>query len=202
MTNQRKESDPQGRENPDPHELGRPIPLWVLGVAALLAAWGVYYILAAGPLVEARYGDVRSLDDLRAKPGADAGAAGAAVDGAAIYAARCVACHQATGAGLPGVFPPLAGSDWVLGAEKVLLQILLHGAEGELTVKGQVYKGAMPAFGAQLADAELAAVASHIRKQWGNDATPIDVAAVARERAASKERQTPWKGDAELTALK
>lgn len=193
-----RRSDPQGREHPDPHELGRPIPLWVLAVAGLLALWGVWYILDAGPLTDARHGDVRTLDDLRAKPGP---AAGAAADGAAIYAARCVACHQASGAGLPGVFPPLAGSEWVLGAERALLQILLHGAEGELTVKGQVYKGAMPAFGAQLADAELAAVASHIRKQWGNEAAAIETAAVARERAASKDRQAPWKGDAELKAL-
>lgn len=192
-------SDPQGRENPDPHELRRPIPLWVLAFAALLVLWGVYYIVDSGPLVESRYGDLRTLDDLRAKPGA--GAAAGSADGAALYAARCVACHQATGAGLPGVFPPLAGSEWVLGNEKALVQILLHGAEGELTVKGVVYRGVMPAFGAQLADAELAAVASHIRRQWGNSAAPIDAAAVARERAASKERQTPWKGDAELKAL-
>jgi mono/diheme cytochrome c family protein len=189
----------EGRENPDPQELSRPIPLAVLGFALLMVLWGVWYILSSHSFVAPEYGDARSLDDLRAKTAAT-GAAGTA-DGAAIYAARCVACHQASGAGLPGVFPPLAGSEWVLGAEKALLQILLHGAEGELTVKGTVYKGAMPAFGAQLADAELAAVASHIRQQWGNQAAPIAVAAVASEREASKERQTPWKGDAELKAL-
>ena len=89
-------------------------------------------------------------------------AAGAAVDGKQLFTANCVACHQASGKGLPGVFPPLDGSEWVTGDERILANVLLHGVTGDITVMGNTFKGAMPAF-QQLGDAELAALASYIR---------------------------------------
>jgi len=189
------------RENPDPQELSRPIPWAVLVFALACAVWGSLYIATSGPFVAAEHGDGRSLDDLRAQASTTRPGAGMA-DGAALYAARCAACHQASGAGLPGVFPPLAGSEWVLGKEALLIQILLHGIEGELRVKETVYKGSMPAFGAQLDDAELAAVASHVRRQWGNGAGPVTAAAVTAQRQASAQRKTPWQGEAELATLR
>ena len=64
--------------------------------------------------------------------------------------------------GLPGVFPPLDGSEWVNGDARIVANILLHGVSGPIAVKGSNFSGAMPPF-AQLSDAELAAVASHVR---------------------------------------
>jgi mono/diheme cytochrome c family protein len=97
------------------------------------------------------------------------------------------------------VFPPLAGSEWVLGDEKVLTHIVLHGVSGELEVKGTVYKGAMPAWKA-MSDAELAAVMSHIRSDWGNKAPEVSAATVKAQREATQSRSEPYKGGQELKA--
>ncbi|HSI60710.1 MAG TPA: cytochrome c, partial [Ideonella sp.] len=122
-------------------------------------------------------------------------------DGAAIYASLCVACHQATGAGLPGVFPPLAGSEWVNGKEGTAAAIVLHGVSGPLTVKGQTFNGAMPAFQAQLSDAQIAALLTHLRSHWGNASPPVTAQTVGQVREALKARTGPFAGDQELAAL-
>ena len=82
-----------------------------------------------------------------------------------------------------------------------LAALVLHGASGAMTVKGATYNGVMPAFGAQLQDAELAAVLSYIRSQWGNGAAPgsADTGAAVRKETAA--RSEPFKGDAELQPL-
>jgi mono/diheme cytochrome c family protein len=103
---------------------------------------------------------------------------------------------------LPGVFPPLAGSEWVLGKEATLARILLHGINGSLTVKGSTYNGAMPAFKEQLQDAEIAAVLSHVRSQWGNQGAVVAPEVVATARKDTAARTEPFKGDAELAPLK
>lgn len=190
----------EGREKGDPYELETPIPAPVLALVAAMVAFGMAYILAAAPDQRPELGDQRTLADLAAAPGAKAGAAKA--DGAAIYAARCAACHQASGLGLPGVFPPLAGSEWVNGKPELLASILLHGVQGRITVKGLAFDGVMPAFKDQLDDESLAAVASYARAQWGNAGAPIPVATVASVREKTASRGTPWQGDAELAAVK
>lgn len=113
-------------------------------------------------------------------------------DGRAVYVARCAACHMPTGDGIAGAFPPLAGSEWVLGDERVLVRVVLHGLTGEIEVAGEPYAGLMPPLGSVLSDAEIAAVASYVRGSWGNEAGPVTEATVARERAATAGRATPW----------
>jgi mono/diheme cytochrome c family protein len=189
----------QRRENPEPQEGANPMPWFVIVLTAMLLAFGVFYIARSAIDNAPALGDGRSSAELQ---GAAPVAAGAAVDGAAVYASRCVACHQASGAGLPGVFPPLAGSEWVAGKETTLVALVLHGASGALTVKGGSYNGAMPAFGAQLQDAELAAVLTHVRSQWGNAAAPVSADTVAAVRKETAARTEPFKGDAELMPLK
>ena len=190
----------ESRENPDPQEAGNPIPRWVLGLALLLALGSAYYILRLSASAATEYGDRRTVSDLRQQP-KPAGGAASAADGATIFAARCAACHQATGAGLPGVFPPLAGSNWVNGRDATVVQIVLHGIQGSLTVNGVKYNGAMPTFGAQLSDAEIAAVLTHVRSQWGNKAGAVGAQEVAAQRAATAQRNEPWQGDADLSKL-
>ena len=185
----------QQRENEDPEEAVRPMPVAALLVAAGMVVWAVVYILSTEPLTLSRFGDQRT----RAELSGPVAAAGGAVDGKALYAAQCAACHQATGAGLPGVFPPLDGSEWVQGEPRVLANILLHGITGEITVKGNKYQGAMPAF-PQLSDAELAGIASFIRGNWSNKAEPLQAELFAKERADGS-RTTPFEGEAALKAL-
>jgi len=185
----------QQRENEDPEEAVRPMPVAALLVAAGMVVWAVVYILSTEPLTLSQFGDQRT----RAELSGPVAAAGGAVDGKALYAAQCAACHQASGTGLPGVFPPLDGSEWVQGEPRVLANILLHGITGEITVKGNKYQGAMPAF-PQLSDAELAGIASFIRSNWSNKAEPLQAELFAKERADGS-RTTPFEGEAALKAL-
>ena len=185
----------QQRENEDPEEAVRPMPVAALLVAAAMVVWAVVYILSTEPLTLSQFGDQRT----RAELSGPVAAAGGAVDGKALYAAQCAACHQASGTGLPGVFPPLDGSEWVQGEPRVLANILLHGITGEITVKGNKYQGAMPAF-PQLSDAELAGIASFIRGNWSNKAEALQAELFAKERADGS-RTTPFEGEAALKAL-
>lgn len=185
----------QQRENAEPEERTRPVPLIVAAVTLAMVAFGVTYILLSDSFGNSEMGDRRTMADLS---GPAPGASGA-VDGKQLYAANCVACHQATGKGLPGVFPPLDGSEWVQGDERTLANILLHGVTGELVVAGATYKGAMPAF-QQLGDADLAALASYIRSNWSNKAGAVTPELFEQERKAGT-RTTPFEGGAALKAL-
>ncbi|HJV79626.1 c-type cytochrome [Noviherbaspirillum sp.] len=191
-----KQTAAQMREHPDPHESGTPVPRKVIVIVSLALLWAVGYIFMARPNADPALGDNRTKTDLMAQAG------GGTADGAQIFGAQCAACHQATGAGLPGVFPPLAGSEWVTGKDTLAANILLHGISGKLTVKGTSYDGAMPAFGEKLDDAQIAAVLTYVRSNFGNSAGKIDAAAVKTAREASKDRKTPWNGDDELGKLK
>jgi len=79
--------------------------------------------------------------------------------GEKVYAANCVACHQATGKGVPGAFPALDGSQVVNGMQEGQIAILLNG------------KNAMPAWKATLSDTEIAAVITYTRNSWNNKAS-------------------------------
>ena len=186
----------QERENSDPEERIRPVPLVVAAVTLLMVAFGVLYILMSDPFGNAELGDRRTLADLS---GPAPAAAGAAADGKQLFTANCVACHQATGKGLPGVFPPLDGSEWVTGDARTLANILLHGVNGDIEVAGVAYQGAMPAFH-QLGDAELAALATYIRSNWSNKAEALTADLFAQERKDNP-RTTPFEGGAALKAL-
>jgi mono/diheme cytochrome c family protein len=111
--------------------------------------------------------------------------------GAQIFSTTCAACHQAQGEGTDR-YPPLAASEWVNGPEPRLVRIILFGLTGDVEVQGQVYNGAMPAWGGALSDADIAAVATYIRSSFGNQSTPVTVATVAQARAAHAGRTTPW----------
>lgn len=97
--------------------------------------------------------------------------AAALPDGAAVYAANCAACHQATGQGIPGAFPPLADHLPALYAADREFPILtvLFGMLGPIEVHAQTYNGMMPAWG-HLSDGEIAATLNHELTSWGNDA--------------------------------
>jgi mono/diheme cytochrome c family protein len=125
------------------------------------------------------------------------------VSGPAVFTSRCATCHQPNGQGVPGAFPPLTGSPYVLGEPEILVRIILHGLQGPLEVEGQQYNGVMPAWASQLKDAEIAAVATHVRNSLGdNKADPIDEALVTKVRQETQGRDQPYtaeslKGSAE-----
>ena len=106
--------------------------------------------------------------------------------------AHCVTCHQANGQGMPGVYPPLAKSEWLDDDER-LIKITLKGLWGPIEVAGQHFdpsKGVPPmmGFGAMLNDIELAAVLSYVRQSFGNDGELITADAVRKVRQATEGR--------------
>lgn len=112
--------------------------------------------------------------------------------GQEIYA-RCVTCHQQNGDGVLGAFPPLAGSEWVTGPVARPIAILLHGLQGEITVKGTKYNSMMLAYGtgAPMTDEEVASVLTYVRGSFGNTASAVTVEDVAKVRAATAGRSAP-----------
>lgn len=193
----RNPSAQQTREKPDPHEANNPIPWFLIALIGLLVAFCVVYIGRADINSPSTWGDGRDQAELAG----ERKQAGAKVDGAALYASLCVACHQASGQGLPGVFPPLAGSEWVQGKDSTVAAILLHGITGELTVKGTKFNGAMPPFKEQLNDDQIAAVLTYIRSQWGNTGAAVEADTVAKVREEHKDMTAPFAGDKDLATL-
>jgi len=120
--------------------------------------------------------------------------------------AACNTCHQTNGMGLPGAFPPLAGTDWVTGSEERLIRIVLHGIQGPIKVKDVDYNSAMPAFGRvagsgfNWSDDRIAAVLTYIRQEWGNQAGPISTEKVTEIRNKEGADRKAWTA-AELLAL-
>ena len=102
--------------------------------------------------------------------------------GEQVYLGNCAACHQPTGTGLAGAFPPLAGSDFLAGNRKAVMTAALFGLTGPITVNGQDYNGVMPSMG-YLADADLAAALSYVFSAWGNSGSAVSVEEVAALRA-------------------
>lgn len=186
----------QGREHPEPVEQANPVPWPVLALVALMMSIGIVYIANADINTPARWGDGRQASELSGPKKAAGG--GARIDGAALFASLCAACHQASGQGLPGVFPPLAGSEWAQGKDSTVSAIVLYGITGSVHVKGQLYNGAMPTFKDQLSDAQIAAVLTHVRSQWGNSAPAVSEQTVAQAREQHKARTGPFGGEKEL----
>ena len=112
------------------------------------------------------------------------------------YDAICITCHQPTGLGVPGTFPPLAGSEWVLGSDERLIRLVVYGLNGPLKVKGLDYGAApMPTIGKvansgfNLSDDKVAAVLTYIRHEWGNTGAPITTEQVAAIRSKEGDRK-------------
>ena len=101
--------------------------------------------------------------------------------GEAVYLANCSACHQPTGVGLKGAFPPLAGSDYLTGDRKKVIAAAVFGLSGPITVNGEQYNGVMPSLG-HLSDEELAAALTYVFGSWGNDLAAVSVEEIAALR--------------------
>lgn len=175
----------RARENPEPTESVGGVPWYVLAAIGIAACWGVFY-LATTP-------QKRDMPVASAAP--------AVIDGKQIFASNCAACHQASGAGLPGAFPPLAGSEWLEMKPDVVVQVVLHGLSGKVEVKGSSFDGVMPGFGKQLNDEQVAAVATYVRTSWGNKGSEVDTAFVKAQREKTAARADAWSGQKDLQAL-
>jgi nitrite reductase (NO-forming) len=107
--------------------------------------------------------------------------------GRQLFTGTCSVCHQANGEGLPGVFPPLAGSSFVAMVEKKdkakLISIPLRGLTGKIIVNGKEYDSVMPPM-TQLTDDEVANILTYVLNSWGNPGGRVTKDEVTRMRAS------------------
>ena len=112
------------------------------------------------------------------------------------YLVSCAGCHGSNGKGVSRMAPPLVASDWVLGDEKRLALIILHGIEGAIEVAGKKYDApdilpVMPSH-STMDDESIAAILTYVRNEWGNQAPAISRGLVSRTRHTSQGRVYPW----------
>ncbi len=103
--------------------------------------------------------------------------------GKAAYLGTCSTCHQLEGQGLASVFPPLAGSDYLMADKPRSIRVVLEGLQGPIAVNGQPFNSVMPPL-ANLTDHEIADVLTYVRNSFGNTGDAVTDADVAKERAA------------------
>ncbi len=181
------------REPADPGEGREPAPWWLWVLVAITLFWGGWYLGRYGGTFDASAhlafaGPPRELPDERVAPPPE----DLVELGGSLYVRHCQTCHQAEGEGVPGVFPPVVQTEWVVGSPDVLIRILLQGLEGPIEVAGELYTGFMPGWEALLTDEELAGVATFLRQWQENDAPPVAPEDVARVRAETADRVEPW----------
>src|SRR5688572_11857628 len=123
----------------------RPVPVLPIALLVVLLSWGDLYVMRnggdvggeRGPFPAMVYSPYERYADIP-KP------KGGAAEGAKLYNLYCSVCHQGTGLGLPGQFPPLAGSEWVITENPERpIRIVLDGLTGPITVKGVPFNNTM-----------------------------------------------------------
>jgi mono/diheme cytochrome c family protein len=156
-------------------------PLVLLGVMCSAVFFGSIYLahnsVRFDPLVVNEQAK-------REKPGATGPVKASRHDlGKKVFLATCATCHQSTGMGIPGQYPPLAGSEWAQGPEERVIRIVLHGLNGPITVEGKDYNNVMAPLGTVLKDEQIANALSFVRQEWGNKAADVEPETVTRIRA-------------------
>ena len=117
--------------------------------------------------------------------------------GKAVFMMTCMACHQPTGMGIHGAFPPFDGSEYVQGDTRRLVALVIKGYMGPITVKGVNFNNILIAVDTQFPilkeNAKLADVLNFIRTAWSNKAdAAITPDFVQKIRDEFKDRTTPW----------
>ena len=195
------------REKKEPWSANIPIPLWLMCVFFLVFGWGTYYL---GMFCAGYNGDVfdersglsaSSTKAGGAGPEAEAGPVTVVDQGKKVFKDNCAVCHQPTGTGVPGQYPPLAKSEYVNGTPKRLAMILLKGLQGPIKVEGSAFgSAAMPPWEKTLNDKKIAAVLTYIRQEWGNTAGEVAPEQIAHARKDYKDRVDSW-SEADLLAV-
>jgi len=110
--------------------------------------------------------------------------------GQVLFTGTCSVCHQANGQGLPNVFPPLAKSSLLAAEPTRIVDIMLHGLNGKVTVNGTEYNSVMPPM-TQLTDDEVANIATYVLNSWGNPGGQVHKDDAAKVRAAPPAATAP-----------
>jgi nitrite reductase (NO-forming) len=111
--------------------------------------------------------------------------------GQAVYSRTCIACHQPTGMGIPPVFPPLAGSEWIAKSSSIAVRNITNGMQGPVIVKGMTYNSMMPPV-AGLTDKDIADVVTYVNNSFGNTGATVTEAEVTAIKKKYADRKTMW----------
>ena len=165
-------------------------PLVLLGVMCSAVFFGSIYMahnsVRFDPLVVSEHAK-------REKPGVTGPVALTRAQlGKKVFLSTCATCHQATGLGVPGQYPPLAGSEWAQGPEERVIRIVLQGLNGPITVEGKEFNNVMAPLGAVLKDEQIANVLSYVRAELGNKAAEVQPETVAKVRAEVADHAGYW----------
>ena len=184
------------REKPDVQPGREPAPLWVFvaSMAAMILGGGYAgaYVGSFDFQNNSPYGG--TIKDPRPIVAEDKGTQDpfqtAMKKGSTIYN-NCQGCHQVSGTGQPGLIPPLAGSEWVMGGTARSARVTLHGLSGQVQVKGATFNNVMPPQG-HLSDKELSYVLTYVRNSWGNQGSMVTPEMVKKVREETASHVGPW----------
>ncbi len=109
--------------------------------------------------------------------------------GQVLFSSICAACHQPTGRGIPNVFPPLAGSDFLNDDKNRAIKTVINGRQGEIIVNGQKFNNSMPKV--PLSDEDIADVLTYVYNSFGNSGIEVTPAEVDRLRQEPPDVQGP-----------
>jgi mono/diheme cytochrome c family protein len=105
--------------------------------------------------------------------------------GKPLFTTICAACHQVTGQGIPGRFPPLAGSDFLNSDKHRAIKTVVNGLQGEVVVNGHKFNNSMPKF--PLSDQEIASALTYVYSSFGNSGKEVTSEEVNAARAEKEE---------------
>ncbi|MCJ7557913.1 MAG: copper-containing nitrite reductase [Gammaproteobacteria bacterium] len=108
-----------------------------------------------------------------------------AAAGAILFNGTCSVCHQNNGMGLPGVFPPIARSDFLLADKQRVIEVVINGIAGPITVNDEDYNSVMPPM-SHLNDDEIANILTYVYNSWGNQGGVVSIAEVTAVRESTK----------------
>ena len=184
------------REKREPRVGLEPLSIWLIAVYGLaIFAGGAYLGRYSGNFS----GDSLDIAYIPLKKTGPGGGPGGVTEapltphdrGKKIFSANCQTCHQANGEGVPGQYPPLAGSEFTNGGSRRMAMIVLKGLQGPVKVKGQQFGSAvMQPWDKTLTDQKIADVMTYERSEWGNHASPVtaeQIAALRKELASHPE---------------
>src|SRR5437868_832581 len=188
------------REKREPRVGLEPLSIWLIAVYGLAIFFGGAYLgrfsgtFSGDSLDPALIPSAKKTTAGGPGGGQQAAELSPAERGKKIFLANCATCHQANGLGVPGQYPPLAGSEFTTGGSRRPGMIVLKGLQGPVTVKGQKFGSAvMQPWDKTLTDQKIADVLTYERSDWGNSASPVtaeQIAALRKELANHPESFT------------
>ena len=184
-------------EGPEPSAGSATVPIWLIMAMGALLFWGAVYLDDhAGSFDRQVFEPFTSHAEIESLQPYDPNRAFLA-EGEDVFNKTCAACHQSSGLGKEGQFPPLAGSDWLNAAgPNRIVRIVLNGLGGSIRVEGgpngPVTLNATMVRPGDYNDEQVGAVLTYVRQQWGNHAAKITPEQVKTIREAIKTHPHPF----------